>query len=540
MTEYYFEGGLFDSILDDFSNEYSEDVSFVELTIGSGTGVKKLDFAFIPNLVTDWSECPAGEDTLGKIVQYVGVTDQNYTNGYFYECVSDGGNPATYSWEQVDVQPTSGMNNLTDADNQSVRQVSVNSSKIFGNNTFMLGEAQMSGTGFTPGSTYYNNNTLINEARATLNSTDRDAFESNFLANDGRVTGNGTSEMEENTILCGAGATVNDTSGLYDSLLVGGASVTLSNGSSLDCATIGGDTDASLNNSEGEYLYIDGKADLRLTNIDISNSSIFASDSNNIYLEGIGNRNIEVKGLFINGAPEIAAGSQYGTLFENVTFNNNATGEGGYNYISGINIKLSNSSFEGESGCNILSETSTQSTPLAISGVHAEGSGNISSHDVDVSYAHVEGEGTLGQSRSSHVEGKYNIGDATGTYGHIMGNGTSNARSNAHTIDWSGNAWFAGDVYVGSTSGTNKDAGSKKLVTEDAVTIKTYELSGLAAYDNTATYAVGDYVYYNNLIYKCNTAVTTAEDFDSQKWTQKTYIEYMTDMIVGSALTQNY
>lgn len=43
-------------------------------------------------------------------------------------------------------------------------------------------------------------------------------------------------------------------------------------------------------------------------------------------------------------------------------------------------------------------------------------------------------------------------------------------RSNAHTLDWSGNAWFAGDVYVGSTSGTNKDAGSKKLATEVPVT----------------------------------------------------------------------
>ena len=45
-----------------------------------------------------------------------------------------------------------------------------------------------------------------------------------------------------------------------------------------------------------------------------------------------------------------------------------------------------------------------------------------------------------------------------------MGNGSdSSNRSNAHTIDWSGNAWFAGDVYTGSTSGANKDDGSVKL-----------------------------------------------------------------------------
>ena len=46
---------------------------------------------------------------------------------------------------------------------------------------------------------------------------------------------------------------------------------------------------------------------------------------------------------------------------------------------------------------------------------------------------------------------------------------TESKRSNAATVDWSGNAWFAGDVYVGSTSGTNKDEGSKKLATEEYV-----------------------------------------------------------------------
>lgn len=52
----------------------------------------------------------------------------------------------------------------------------------------------------------------------------------------------------------------------------------------------------------------------------------------------------------------------------------------------------------------------------------------------------------------------------------IVGNGTSDTeRSNAHTLDWEGNAWYSGDVYVGSTSGINKDDGSKKLATEEYV-----------------------------------------------------------------------
>lgn len=93
--------------------------------------------------------------------------------------------------------------------------------------------------------------------------------------------------------------------------------------------------------------------------------------------------------------------------------------------------------------------------------------------------AHAEGRATTAQRATQHVEGEYNIldtagADATrrGDYVHIVGNGSvdDNTRSNAHTLDWSGNAWFAGDVYVGSTSGTNKDAGSKKLATEDTFT----------------------------------------------------------------------
>lgn len=91
--------------------------------------------------------------------------------------------------------------------------------------------------------------------------------------------------------------------------------------------------------------------------------------------------------------------------------------------------------------------------------------------------SHAEGAVTIASHRAQHVQGEYNVEDGStaspskrGNYAHIVGNGTSiDARSNAHTLDWSGNAWFAGDVYVGSTSGTNKDEGSKKLITADEV-----------------------------------------------------------------------
>lgn len=84
--------------------------------------------------------------------------------------------------------------------------------------------------------------------------------------------------------------------------------------------------------------------------------------------------------------------------------------------------------------------------------------------------SHAEGNRTTASSESQHAQGKYNIVDENNTYAHIVGNGaTEHARSNAHTLDWDGNGWFAGNVYIGSTSGTNKDDGSKKLATEEYV-----------------------------------------------------------------------
>ncbi len=41
----------------------------------------------------------AGSDYLDRIVQYVGVTDTNYTTGYFYQCVYED---SEYKWVSVD------------------------------------------------------------------------------------------------------------------------------------------------------------------------------------------------------------------------------------------------------------------------------------------------------------------------------------------------------------------------------------------------------------------------------------------------------
>lgn len=116
---------------------------------------------------------------------------------------------------------------------------------------------------------------------------------------------------------------------------------------------------------------------------------------------------------------------------------------------------------------------------------HAEGSGtlasNVGSHAEGANTkatgygSHAEGSNTIASGEGQHVEGKYNVDDPN--FIHIVGNGSSNSkRSNAHTLNLNGEAWFAGDVYVGSTSGTNKDDGSKKLATEEFVNTELADL----------------------------------------------------------------
>ena len=78
-------------------------------------------------------------------------------------------------------------------------------------------------------------------------------------------------------------------------------------------------------------------------------------------------------------------------------------------------------------------------------------------------YSHAEGQGTIATGNYQHVQGKYNIEDTNNSYAHIIGNGNSSTRANIHTVDWNGNAWFAGNVSVdgsfkGPLDGTAKNA----------------------------------------------------------------------------------
>lgn len=96
--------------------------------------------------------------------------------------------------------------------------------------------------------------------------------------------------------------------------------------------------------------------------------------------------------------------------------------------------------------------------------VHAEGFQTKASGV----HSHVEGHGCTASSEAQHVQGKFNIVDSSGTYAHIVGNGTGNGtgRSNAHTLDWSGNAWYAGKVSAGTVANPAPVTNANDLATK--------------------------------------------------------------------------
>lgn len=198
----------------------------------------------------------------------------------------------------------------------------------------------------------------------------------------------------------------------------------------------------------------------------------------------------------------IAPGSGTNSTIENCTANydyytkNTANGE--YSHAEGASNSADGECSHAEGSGNKATGTSSHAEGSENKATghysHAEGSlGEASGY-----YAHSEGENTkaigdeshsegkktIAKGKCQHVQGRYNVEDSTidGEYAHIVGNGTDDdKRSNAHTLDWYGNAWFAGEVKVGGTG--KYDSSAKTLAkTEDIPAVdSTLTHSGQAA-----------------------------------------------------------
>ena len=107
---------------------------------------------------------------------------------------------------------------------------------------------------------------------------------------------------------------------------------------------------------------------------------------------------------------------------------------------------------------------------------HAEGIGTTASGRC----AHVEGTYTIAAGKAQHVEGVANIEDTADKYIHVAGNGTSPTdRSNAYTLDWNGNGWYAGNVEVSAIvlrSSTPDSTKKFKLTINDSGELSITEL----------------------------------------------------------------
>ncbi|MCC8022609.1 MAG: hypothetical protein LIO46_02325, partial [Clostridiales bacterium] len=123
---------------------------------------------------------------------------------------------------------------------------------------------------------------------------------------------------------------------------------------------------------------------------------------------------------------------------------------GNYSHAEGSHTESANDCAHAEGVSTIASGLSAHaeghSTIAKGNYSHTEGRESVAEH----LYAHVEGRNTKSSADYQHVQGKYNATSGTGNMAHIVGNGEDgDSRSNAHTLDWDGNAWFAGDVTSG-------------------------------------------------------------------------------------------
>lgn len=105
---------------------------------------------------------------------------------------------------------------------------------------------------------------------------------------------------------------------------------------------------------------------------------------------------------------------------------------------------------------------------------YANGSATKSNGD----YSHAEGYGTIASGIYQHAQGIANIEDTENKYLHIVGNGVKKIppngngfyfeRSNAHTIDWDGNGWFAGSVEGKALILTSPDGSRFNITVDDS------------------------------------------------------------------------
>ena len=176
------------------------------------------------------------------------------------------------------------------------------------------------------------------------------------------------------------------------------------------------------------------------------------------YIAGSGNNGLKLNSTSSNSAGSYSVAEGYNTSASgnySHAEGNGASASGNYSHAEG----------KGTSASGNYSHAEGISTVSAGGGCHSEGVATYSSNegahaegrytDATAYGAHAEGAYTLASADNSHAEGYYTRAtydeqhvqgryNATGNYAHIIGNGTASTPRNIHTVDWDGNAWYAG------------------------------------------------------------------------------------------------
>lgn len=146
-----------------------------------------------------------------------------------------------------------------------------------------------------------------------------------------------------------------------------------------------------------------------------------------------------------------------------------------------------------------ISHAEGQSTTASGMDSHAEGALTVASGVT----SHAEGAHTIANHRAQHVFGEYNVEDTNtasndirGDYVEIVGNGSVDTRSNARTLDWSGNETLAGKLTVGAAPVNDMDVATKVYV--DTIANSFSSGADWAAAENETGY-IANKPFYSNI-----------------------------------------
>ena len=222
--------------------------------------------------------------------------------------------------------------------------------------------------------------------------------------------------------------------------------------------------DGILNAIEGTKQSLENLSDVNISNPTDNQALLYDATSEKWDNESLGNaafKNVDT--TITSGSSNPVSSDAVNTGLSTKMDATNPVGTGSFSMNRGSGGFIGTNSFT-EGSNNIASGIAS----------HAEGEGSKAVGDVSHAegnnttangqYSHTEGNYTKATHRSQHVFGEYNIDDGSsaqkterGNYVEIVGNGTSNGnKSNARTLDWSGNETIAGDLtYNGNTSLTS-------------------------------------------------------------------------------------